>query len=96
MIVGSLEVHLRMDGCFSLKDKRRIVRHLTESLRHDLGLASAEVGDQELWNVATLGFASVANNRAQAERVLRRAQEIIESHSEVVLEGSYLQLHACS
>lgn len=92
MIVGSLEVHLRMDGCFSLKDKRRVLRHLLEPLRRDLNVAAAECGDQDIWNVATLGFSAVGSNRSQVESLLRSVLERIERCPVIIVEAAVLDV----
>lgn len=92
MVVGSLEMHLRLDGCFSLKDKRKILRHVLDSARRDFRVAAAEVGDHDLWNVSTLGFAAVGNNNAQVESLLRSVEHFVEIHTEIMVEGSQIEL----
>lgn len=88
MIVGALELALRLDGCYSLKDKRRILRALTERARRDFRVAVAEVADTDLWNVATLAVAFVGNDPVHVRSVLDRVRELFERHPEVVVEGA--------
>jgi len=87
MVVAALCVSLRMDGCENLKDKRRILRSLFEKLRRSFGLAVAEVGDQDLWNVAEIGVSCVSNNVAHAESQLQHALDMIDSRTDVSIEG---------
>lgn len=82
MIVGSLCVSLRLDGSRNLKDKRQILRSLLDRCRR-LGVSAAEVGDQELWGNAELGFAIATSSRAQAEAVLRQVLALIEERVDV-------------
>ena len=89
MIVGTLELHLRLDGCFSLKDKRRILRSLLDKARRDFHVSAAEVGDHDLWNVATLGVACVSNDRSHAESVLQHALDLVDNHPEVQVEAAH-------
>ena len=79
MFVGRAELELILDGCFSLKDKRQILRSLLERLRHRFNLAVAEVDGQEHWNRAVIGLACVSNDAAHARRVLDEAMRFIES-----------------
>jgi uncharacterized protein YlxP (DUF503 family) len=82
MIVGSLWVSLRLAGSRNLKDKRQILRSLLDRCRR-LGVSAAEVGDQELWGNAELGFAIASSSRAQAEAVLRQVLALIEERVDV-------------
>jgi uncharacterized protein YlxP (DUF503 family) len=83
LIVGTLEVDLRLDGCFSLKDKRRILRAMLDRIRRELPVAAAEVGDTDLWNRATLGFGTVGGDAGVVETALQRVEERIAASAEV-------------
>lgn len=87
MVVGSLEVHLRMDGSRSLKDKRRVLRPLIERLRRDLHASVAEVGDNDLWNVTVIGVACVGSSRLQVQQTLDGAIRIVDEYADVVVES---------
>ena len=93
MVVGSLEVQLRIEGCRSLKEKRRALRPLIERLRLALHVSCAEVGAQDLWNVATLGVACATADRTHAGQVLQKAMELIDACAEVRVEGSLEEFH---
>lgn len=86
MVVGWVRLGLRIDGSFSLKDKRRTLRSLIDSLRSRLPLAVAEVDDQDLHNVATVGLATVSGHAGLASDVLDRAVRLVEDHAEVRIE----------
>lgn len=86
MVVGWLRLGLRIEGSFSLKDKRRTIRSLLDSLRARLPLAVAEVEDQDLHNVATLGLVTVSGNAGLVSDVLDRAIRLVEDHAEVRVE----------
>lgn len=89
LVVGTLELHLRLEGCFSLKDKRRILRSLLERARRDFHVSAAEVGDLDLWNVATLGVACVSNDQGHAESVLQHVLDLIDRNAEVQVEAAH-------
>lgn len=87
MVVGSLEVQLRLEGCRSLKDKRSVLHSLIERLRRDLHVSVSEVDDNDLWNAATIGVAVVGTTRTAVEHVLDRAEQIIDEYGAVRVQG---------
>ncbi len=70
MFVLALEVELRIVDAHSLKDKRQVVKSLVETVRRRFGISAAEVGRQDSWQLATLGFAVVASSARQATLVI--------------------------
>lgn len=89
MLVGTLELHLRLEGCFSLKDKRRILRSLLDKAKREFQVSAAEVADHDLWNVATVGIACVSNERAHLESVLQHTLDLFDNHPEVQVEAAH-------
>jgi len=85
MIVGTLEVELRLDGCFNLKEKRRVLQSLIQRLRNDFHASVAEVGDHELWNSAVIGVAVISGQVDTVEAILNRVMLRVEADSEVEL-----------
>jgi uncharacterized protein YlxP (DUF503 family) len=70
VFVLALEVELRIVDARSLKDKRQVVKSLVETARRRFGISAAEVGRQESWQRATLGFAVVSSSARQATLVI--------------------------
>jgi uncharacterized protein len=70
VFVLALEVELRIVDAHSLKDKRQVVKSLVETVRRRFGISAAEVGRQDSWQRATLGFAVVASSARQATLVI--------------------------
>jgi uncharacterized protein YlxP (DUF503 family) len=83
MFVLAEEVELRLPHAHSLKDKRQVVKSLVEASRRRFGISAAEVGRQESWQRARLGFAVVASSAAQAESVLDDVDRFVWSRNEV-------------
>ena len=77
MIVGSLEVTLRLHGVRSLKEKRRIRLSLLSKLRTGFKLAASETDDQDIWDALTIGIATVGPHRGPVQQVLRDACDYI-------------------
>lgn len=74
MTVGVCRVTLRLPENGSLKDKRQVVRSLTQRLRNKFNVAVAEVEDNDRWQIATIGVTCVSNDarhtREQLDRVV--------------------------
>jgi len=92
VVVGTLQLELRLDGCFNLKEKRRVLRSLLERLRNDFHVAAAEVGDQDLWNSAVVGVACVTNHPPQADSVLDHLLAVVDANPEIEIVGLQREL----
>ncbi len=61
MVVGIGIITLRIHGCRSLKEKRRTVKPIIGQVRNRFNVSLAEVGAQDIYQKAELGFALVGN-----------------------------------
>lgn len=86
MVFGIVELTLDIPGASSLKDKRQVVRSLMDRIRRDFKVAISEVGDQELWNRATLGIACVSNDAVHAESIFTKIRSVLDrgANSEII------------
>ena len=66
----ALAMDLRIPASRSLKAKRAVVKHVVETAKSRYGVAAAEVGHQDQWQRAELGFAAVAGSPAHVDKVL--------------------------
>ncbi len=78
MVVGAARVELRVHGSQSLKQKRGVVRSISQRVRNRFNLSVAEVGGQGTWQIAVLGLATAANEAETARRRLEKAVDFIE------------------
>jgi uncharacterized protein YlxP (DUF503 family) len=77
MIIGALRVTLHLPDSHSLKDKRQIVKSLLARTRQDFGVASAETGGNDRWQIAELGFAAVSASETHVTEVLQNVARYI-------------------
>jgi uncharacterized protein YlxP (DUF503 family) len=77
MNVGSCRVRLRFPENLSLKGKRQIVKSVTTRLRAKFNVSVAEVDDNDLWQLSTLGICCVSNNKRYTNEVLSKAVDFI-------------------
>jgi len=78
MVVGVLRVSLHLEAAQSLKEKRSIVKRLIARCRNRFPVSAAEVGDQDLWRSALLGFVMVSSSEALIAAQLTRIENEIE------------------
>lgn len=85
MFVGVARVVLQIPGARSLKDRRSVVRSFKDRLRARLPVSVAEVGDVEVWQIATIGLATISGDRLRCEEVLSRATSMARSLGDAVV-----------
>ena len=78
MIVGVAAVEIRIHGSRSLKQKRGVVRSISQRVRNRFKLSAAEVGGWDRWQFAVLGLSAMGSDAVAVRRVLERALEFIE------------------
>jgi uncharacterized protein YlxP (DUF503 family) len=93
MVAGLGIITFRLHGCRSLKGKRKIVKAIITQLRNNFNVSVAEVGSNDIYQRAVVGFALVGNNRtvinSKIDKIFNLADElglaeIIESEMEII------------
>jgi len=79
--VGILRVILHLPRSGSLKAKRQVIAGLLKRLRTEFGVAAAEVGDGNRWQIAELGIACVSNDARHADEILARVVTFVEARA---------------
>ena len=79
MHIGACKVRLRLPENHSLKGKRHTVKSITSRVANKFNVSVAEVEDQDLWQVATLGITCVSNDSRHVNEVLSKVVQFIES-----------------
>lgn len=79
MIVGLMTWELHLNGCRSLKEKRRILKSLKDRLHNRFNVSVAETDHHDMWQRAELSCSVVATDRRHAESVLGSADSLIGS-----------------
>ena len=97
MVVGVLRLTLYVRGASSLKDKRQVLRKVTDRLRSRFNVSVAEVGDNDNWQRALLGITAVANDHSFVNEVLdkcvRDAGQIAEIINREMEIETYSEMH---
>jgi uncharacterized protein YlxP (DUF503 family) len=92
MIVGAALVDLHVHGSQSLKEKRGVVRSITQRVRNRFNLAVAEVGGQDTWQRAQLGFAAAGSDAKRVRAVLEGAVRFVEELHLAEVTGSDIEI----
>ena len=83
MFVLAYEVELHVGASQSLKDKRQVVKSILDSARRRYGVAAAEIGFQDQWQRALLGFAVVASSVSQATEIIDEVDRFVWSRPDL-------------
>lgn len=78
MNIGVCKVRLRLPENQTLKGKRQILKSITERVKNRYNVSIAEVDDQELWQLVTLGITCVSTSAQHANQVLSKVVDFIE------------------
>lgn len=78
MIVATCVIKLHLNGVYSLKEKRRIVKSLCTRLPQKFNLAAAEIEHQDVWQTAVLGLVTIGTDAGYLHGLLEKAVAWIE------------------
>ena len=88
MNVGVCKMTLQLPENQSLKGKRRVIGSLCDRGHRKFNVSIAEVGDNDSWQMATLGVALATNDGRHASEMLSRVVSYVEnSRDDFILVG---------
>jgi len=70
MIVGTLKLRFVLRDSHSLKDKRRVIKSLKDTLSNKFNVAVAGTDEQDVWQTAEIGIATVGSDGSFVQSVL--------------------------
>ena len=81
MRIGILRIVLHLPSSHSLKAKRQIISGLLKMVRAHFGVAAAEIGEGDRWQLAELGIACVSNEVSHADEVMAAVLRFVEARA---------------
>ena len=93
MVVGTGLITLRLHDCRSLKGKRKVVKSMINRLRNKFNISMAEVGSNDIYQRAEIGFSLVGNDasliNSKIDQIFNMAEdlglaEIIDTEMEII------------
>ena len=92
MHVSVCQIELRIPENQSLKGKRQVIKSIITRLQNRYKVSVAEVDNQNLWQLATLGIACVSNHRRHADETLSNVVKfIVQNYPNVELLSSEIE-----
>jgi uncharacterized protein YlxP (DUF503 family) len=94
MLVAALRLDLRIPACGSLKEKRHVIKTLTNGIRSTYEVAVAETGHHDKWQRAELGVAAVGAETFHLRKVMHSVQRFVDGWAEVEIIDADVTLHS--
>jgi len=92
MVVGVLQLEIRIHDAMSLKDKRRVVLSLKDRIASGHNVSIAEVGALDEHRRAILGIAMVSNDKGYVEGGLSKLVDFVRLVPNVDLTDYQIEL----
>ena len=93
MLVALQRFDLRIPGCGSLKQKRHVLKTLTNEIRSTFNVSVAEVDHHDLWQRTTLAVAAAGGQGYHVRRVMHQVERFVEAWGGVEIIEVELSLH---
>lgn len=85
MVIGVCKILISIDGSFSLKDKRSVVKSLIGRVKSRYNVSIAEVDINDTWKNSIIGFACVSNEAAHLDRIINNILDFIEYDGRAII-----------
>ena len=83
MVIGVLQLDLRLYGTQSLKQKRGVIQKILARCRNHFPASCAEIGHQDLWQRSLLGFAVISSSEQVVAPILTRIEDEVLASAEL-------------
>jgi len=77
MNVGVCRIELRLPENLSLKGKRQVLTSITTRVRNRFNVSVAEVDNQDVWQLATIGICCISNDSRYTNEILSRVVDFV-------------------
>jgi uncharacterized protein len=89
VVIGLAVWELHLPGCFSLKEKRSVLKSVKDRLHNQYNVSVAETAHQDAHQRAELAACVVAGEQAHANSVLSSLDRFMEGEARVRIVDSY-------
>ena len=93
MVVGVCTIELHLPESGSLKSKRQILKGIKDRMKNRFNVSLAEVGNNDLWQRATLGVATVANDAKFVNQILSQLIEHLQREGGIVVLDYSMEIY---
>jgi uncharacterized protein len=93
MLVALERFDLKIPGCGSLKEKRHVVKTLTNRLRTTFNVSVAEVDHLDLWQRTAIAVAATGAETFHVKKVMHEVEKMVDGWGSVEIISSELDLY---
>lgn len=86
-----MEIKIKINNSFSLKDKRKVTKSIIDYARNNLKISAAELSNNEIRNIAHMCFVTISNDNDTAKSVLEDLERRIENNYPVETIDYYIE-----
>ena len=91
MVIGVLQMKLRLPEAHSLKEKRWTMKSLLTRIRNKFNVSIAELDSHDAWQRAILGVAHMGNDRRFGNEILDKVLRFTEGVKQIEVVDSRLE-----
>ena len=92
MVLGVLHLEIHIPAAQSLKEKRRVLKSLTDRLRKRFNVAVAELDGMDLWQASVLAVATVARDSERVNQILSYAAQFVHAERSLSVTQESMEL----
>lgn len=91
MLIGTLQIKLRIPEANSLKVKRFVIQSVVDRIRGKFNLSVSEIGNRDSWQSALLGVAVIGNEQKFMNQVLSKVMDLLRGERRLEVIDSRLE-----
>lgn len=91
MVIGVLQLAVRLPEAHSLKEKRWLLKSLTTRIKNKFNVSVSEVDSQDLWQIATIAVAHVSTEKPRSNQILDQVLSFSEDFKQIEVIDSKLE-----
>ena len=92
MTIGVMRLDLRFPLPQSLKEKRMLLKSLTDRVRKQFNVAVAELDGMDVWQSSLIALAAVGADSARVHQILSHAVDFIRAQRNLEVVKEHLEL----
>ncbi len=92
MIVGTCKVYMFAEWVYSLKEKRTIVKSITDKVKAKFNVSIAEIENQDIHKNIVIGFTCVTNKTEHANSIIQNVINYIENTADAVVSDVVIEI----
>ncbi len=92
MTIGLLQMEMLLPNTNSLKDKRSLLKRITNQVRKKYNVSFSELSDQDSFGKAHVGVVTLSNQSSRCHRVLTDTENFICQNFDVLLSNRIMEM----